>query len=170
MNVNLKKTARKFHYWISVVVAIPAFVVFISGMLLLLKKEVAWIQPPTQRGSATTPAITFDDILKAATSVPEAGIQGWEDIDRLDVRPEKGIVKVRAKNSWEIQLDTQTGEILQVAVRRSDLIESLHDGSYFHEHAKLWVFFPTGLMLLILVLTGVHLFCLPYLARRRRKH
>ena len=81
-----------------------------------------------------------------------------------------GIVKVRAKNSWEIQLDTQTGEILQVAVRRSDLIESLHDGSYFHEHAKLWVFFPTGLMLLILVLTGLHLFFLPYLARRRRKY
>jgi hypothetical protein len=30
------------------------------------------------------------------------GIETWSDVDRLDVRPGKGMLKVRAKNRWEI--------------------------------------------------------------------
>ena len=44
-----------------------------------------------------------------------------------------------ARTGYEVQIDTETAEILQVAVRRSDLIESIHDGSYFNDHFKLWV-------------------------------
>jgi hypothetical protein len=78
------------------------------------------------------------------------------------------VVKVRCKNRYEVQIDTETAEILQVAVRRSDLIESIHDGSYFNDHLKLWVFLPAGIVLATLVITGLHLFLLPYLARRKR--
>ncbi len=80
----------------------------------------------------------------------------------------KGVVKVRCKNRYEVQIDTETAEILHVAFRRSDLIESIHDGSYFNEHFKLWVFLPAGIMLAALLITGVHLFLLPYLVRRKR--
>jgi hypothetical protein len=86
----------------------------------------------------------------------------------LDVRPGKGVVKVRCKNRYEVQIDAETAEILQVAFRRSDLIESIHDGSFFNEHFKLWVFLPAGIVLALLLVTGVHLFFLPYLARRKR--
>jgi hypothetical protein len=168
--MTLAKLSRALHRWGSILVLIPVLMIALSGIVLQWKKASAYLQPPTRSGTGSELALSFSRILELAKTVPAAQIDSWHDIDRLDVRPEKGIVKVRAKNSWEIQLDTQTGEILQVAVRRSDLIESLHDGSYFHEHAKLWVFFPTGLMLLILVLTGLHLFCLPYLARRLRKY
>ena len=41
-------------------------------------------------------------------------------------------MKVRAKNNWEIQLDLEKGTILKTAFRRSDIIEQLHDGSWFH--------------------------------------
>jgi hypothetical protein len=58
---------------------------------------------------------------------------------------------------------------LQTARRHSDLIESVHDGSYFHPRFKLWVFLPAGLMLALLLLTGLPLFFQPYLARRRRR-
>ena len=104
-----------------------------------------------------------------AKTVPQAKIESWDDVDRLDVRPSKGMVKVRGKNRWEIQIDTHTGEILQVAVRRSDLIESIHDGSFFHDRFKLWIFLPAGLMLVALVITGIHLFILPHLAKRKRR-
>ncbi len=79
------------------------------------------------------------------------------------------MVKLRCKNRYELQIDTKTGEILQVAFRRSDLIESIHDGSFFHEEFKLWVFLPAGIVLAMLVITGVHLFLLPHLARRKRE-
>ena len=39
-------------------------------------------------------------------------IYSWDDIDRLDVRPEKGIVS-SVKRKWELQIDTETGVILQ---------------------------------------------------------
>ena len=52
------------------------------------------------------------------------------EIDRIDVRPEKGIVKFTFKsNFYEIQLDGVTGNLLQIELRRSDFIEKIHDGS-----------------------------------------
>jgi hypothetical protein len=104
-----------------------------------------------------------------AQSVPEANVRGWNSIDLLDVRPGKGIVKVRCKNRWEIQIDSDAGTVLQVAYRRSDLIESIHDGSFFHGSFKLWVFLPSAILLAVLSGTGLYLFLLPYLAKLKRK-
>ena len=52
-----------------------------------------------------------------------------------------------------------------MAYRRSDLIESLHDGSWFHDRAKLWVFLPTAAVVLMLWGTGIYLFFLPLAVR-----
>jgi uncharacterized iron-regulated membrane protein len=159
---------RKVHYWASIIVALPVLVMISSGILLQTKKHFAWVQPTEQRGAGKSPTISFSQVLDVARGVPEAEVRGWEDISRLDVRPSRGMLKVSTKNNREIQIDAGTGEILQVAYRRSDLIESIHDGSWFHEHAKLWLFLPAGVTLLLLWLTGVYLFWLPILTRRRR--
>jgi len=163
--------SRKSHRWGAIMIALPIAVVIGSGILLQLKKEMVWIQPPTVSGVMNgSPddgmSATFDEILAAAMAVPEAEITGWDDVDRLDVRPDKGIVKVRGANRWEVQVDTATGEVVEVAYRRSDLIESIHDGSWFHDAAKLWVFLPSGAVLLALWLTGVYLWILPIWAKR----
>ena len=163
------KINRVFHRRASVLIALPLLLVIGTGLLLMLKKDVAWIQPPTQRGSTKELGVSFDQILASAKSVPEAGIEGWEDIDRLDVRPSKGMLKVRANNRWEIQVDAVTGEVLQTAYRRSDFIESLHDGSFFHDKVKLFIFLPSGVILLLLWVTGIYLFVQPYLLRRKRR-
>lgn len=173
--MKLSRLNRLVHRWGSITIALPAIVVILSGIMLQLKKESAWIQPPTARGSSIRLTLSLDQILAATMAVPEAQVQGWEHIDRLDVRPGKGMVKVQCNNHWEVQLDTQTGKVLQVAYRRSDLIESLHDGSFFSDFAKHWVFLPTAIMLAILWGTGGYLFFHPYLAKRkkrirRRKH
>jgi hypothetical protein len=142
-----------------------------TGILLQLKKEWSWVQPPSARGKGATPRVALAAVLEAARSVPEAEIDGWQDVDRLDVRPARGIVKVQAKNRWEIQVDLQTAEVLQVAYRRSDLIESLHDGSWFSDGVKLWIFLPVALIVLMLWGTGIYLFFLPYAVRwSRRRH
>ncbi len=79
------------------------------------------------------------------------------------------MLKVVARSNYEIQIDSQNGKVLQVAYRRSDLIESIHDGSWFDDWVKLWIFLPAGIILLVLWLTGVYLFWLPIVVRRRRK-
>jgi uncharacterized iron-regulated membrane protein len=167
--MTLAKFNRLFHRWASMIVALPVLVVIVTGLILLLKKDVAWIQPPTQRGCSTELDLSFDQILEIVQTVSEAEIKSWEDIDRLDVRPSKGMLKVRGVNQWEVQIDAECGEILQVAFRRSDFIESLHDGSFFHDRVKLWLFLPSALILLALWMTGIYLFLLPYLIRRKRK-
>lgn len=166
--MKLAKFNRIFHRWASVFIALPLLLVIGTGLVLMFKKDVAWIQPPTKRGTTQELGITFDQVLASVKEVPEAEVEGWEDIDRLDVRPTKGMLKVRAVNRWEIQLDGATGEVLQVAYRRSDLIESLHDGSFFHDKVKLFIFLPSGVILFLLWITGIYLFAQPYLVRRKR--
>ncbi len=159
---------RKFHRWGAIIVAIPFLVVITTGLLLQLKKQLAWVQPPEQKGSAAAPLLTMDAMLSTARSVPEAEIQEWADIDRIDVRPAKGLIKIIGLSRWEIQLDASTGAVLQTAYRRSDLMESLHDGSWFHPLAKLWIFLPAGAIVLALWVTGIYLFLLPIRSRRAK--
>jgi uncharacterized iron-regulated membrane protein len=172
MGINWRVWMRKGHRWGAILVALPFLLVILTGILLLLKKDWAWVQPPAARGKGKTPAVSFQQILDATRSVPQAEVSDWKDVERLDVRPDRGMVKVRARSGWEVQLDTQTGDVLQVAYRRTDLIESLHDGSWFHDRAKFWVFLPTALVVLGLWGTGMYLFVLPHAvrwARRRQK-
>ena len=161
--------SRKIHYWGAIACAVPVLVVIVTGILLLVKKEVAWIQPPTQVGHDEVPQVAFEQMLLAVQAVPQAEVKSWSEIERLDIRPSKGVIKVMAKNQWEVQLDHQTGKVLQVAYRRSDLIESLHDGTFFHDQVKLWVFLPSALLLLVLWVTGLWLFLLPLMMKWRRK-
>lgn len=169
MKTSTKRGFRKTHRWGAILIALPFLIVLITGIILQVKKEVAWVQPPSTQGVSSVPEITFDQILKTVSGVPEASVSGWDDIDRLDVRPDKGIVKVRAKNNWEIQIDTKTGEVLQVAFRRSDIIESIHDGSWFHDRAKLWIFLPSAIVVLVLWVTGMYLYFLPKMQKRKNR-
>ena len=165
---NVNWWSRKLHRWGALACALPLLIVIATGLLLQVKKQVPWIQPPTQRGvtSDVVPDQTWSDILAVARSVPEAAVERWDDIDRLDVRPARGIVKVRCRNRWELQIDLSTGEILSSTARRSDLIESLHDGSFFSEPVKLGLFLPSGLVLLALWFTGAWLWYMPIRSRR----
>jgi uncharacterized iron-regulated membrane protein len=160
---------RKVHYWGSIVIALPIAVVICTGILLQLKKDVSWIQPKEIRTEARHVAITPDQILAAAMAAPALQVASWDDIARVDIRPDRGLVKISAANSWELQLHAVTGAPLQVAYRRSDLLETIHDGSWFHDTAKLWLFFPSGIVLFGLWLTGMYLFVLPYWVRTKRR-
>lgn len=167
--MNWRYSMRKWHRWGAILIAVPFLLVIGTGLLLQIKKYSTWVQPDTMRGTGKVPEVSFARILEAMQSVPEANVQSWKDIDRLDVRPGRGVVKVQAVNCWEVQVDLKTGEVLQVAYRRSDLIESLHDGSWFHEHVKLWVFLPVAIVVLGLWLTGVYLFFLPVWVKYQRR-
>ena len=170
MKIPWQRWFRKTHYWGALLCALPVLVMIGSGLLLLLKKDVAWIQPPTRSGSVDVPTIGFDRMLDIARTVPEAGIHSWADVDRVDVRPGKGNIKIQSLNHWEIQIDHQSGDVLHVAFRRSGIIESIHDGTFFHPMAKLWVFLPSSVVLLVLWITGIFLFVVPLRAKWRRKN
>lgn len=160
---------RKSHRWGALIVALPFLIVLVTGLLLQLKKEWHFVQPPTQKGTPLALEISFETILASSQAVPEASIKSWEDIERLDVRPDKGVIKVQAKNNYEIQLDSQNGKVLQVAYRNSDWLEAMHDGSWFHDLAKLWIFLPSAAIVLVLWISGMYLFFLPWAVKMAKK-
>ena len=160
---------RKLHRWGAVLIALPLLVVVVTGLLLQVKKQVTWVQPPTQKGTGKAPRLGMDDLLAKLKGVPEAEVDGWDKVDRVDVRPKDGIYKVTCKNAIEVQVDFTTGEVLQVAERRSDLIESFHDGSVFGDGVKLGVFLPAAVVLLGLWVSGLILFVHPWWVKLRRK-
>lgn len=162
------RAMRKVHRWGAVIVLVPLVFVIGTGLLLQVKKQVPWVQPPTLRGSGTTPLITWDQLLALAQAVPEAAVAGWADIERIDIQPNRGIAKVICANRWELQIDTSSSDILSSTYRRSDLIETLHDGSFFGDWVKLGIFLPTGCILLALWVTGAYLWILPFWVRFRK--
>jgi len=138
-----------------------------SGIMLQLKKQSNWIQPNVEVTSSSKPTM-LQSYLDAVSTVKEANISSWDDIERIDIRPDKGIAKIKSKNNWEIQIDIETTEIYAKNYRRSDIIESIHDGSFFSEVVKYGWFLPSGILLLILSLTGIYMFFIPILRRRKK--
>ena len=56
---------RVVHRWGSIIVLIPAGVIILSGIVLQLKKQSAWVQPPAQKGSSAELSLSFDQMLAA---------------------------------------------------------------------------------------------------------
>ncbi len=167
--MRLNRLNRQTHFWASAVISVPILIVICSGLLLQVKKHWNWVQPVEQWGTGTSPQLDLDGILASVRGVPQLEVAGWEDIHRLDIRPSRGLAKASLHSGWEVQVDLGTGRVLQIAPRRSELIESIHDGSFFAgDLSKLGIFLPTGIMLLLLWLTGLWMVWLPVSLRRRR--
>jgi uncharacterized iron-regulated membrane protein len=148
---------RELHLWASTVLAIPLLFVIVTGMLLQVRQlpGFEWIQPATANGSARDePTLDHQRLLEAARSVPEMRVSAWADIQRLDLRPRNGSIKVlSATATHEIQVDAKTGAILASLPRRSDWFESLHDWTFMG--ARLWLGVPVAIVYLGLSITGI---------------
>lgn len=162
--------------------ALIVVLVAATGFLLLLKKDYDWLQPGTQRGAGAETAADFlplDEVFAAARDHAAAndtdGFATLDDIDRVDFRPGRGIHKVRSNTTvggapLEIQVDAVTGEVLAGPdMRRSDLLEQLHDGSFFGDWAHGWVMPATALGLLVLTMSGLWIWIEPIAKRGRRR-
>lgn len=167
--MNLPRSLRTWHRRISILFALPLLLVILSGLLLHTKKHWTFVQPAAIAGAARAPAASWDAILEALRDAPGLGVGSWSEIKRLDYRIDQGMAKIQLRNSLrEVQVDMESGRVLQVATRRSDLIEDLHTGAFFSENVRLLVFIPCAAALLFLWISGVYLFVKPHLNRRAR--
>ncbi len=178
------KVVRAFR-WLHRNIAVPLliffFVVSVTGLLLGLKKNTG-ILAPTKKGTAPGLAgwIPLDSLEKIAIRTVKDSIENMDDVelDRIDIRPDKGIAKFSFKDSYHgLQIDGTTGKILLIERRTSDLIEDIHDGSILDNwigtgNEQIKVIYTTimGLSLLLLVVSGFWLWYGPKKIRRQRRH
>jgi uncharacterized iron-regulated membrane protein len=153
------RTYRKIHKYLGVGLALAFLFMAVSGILLAWKKDVDALQPPSQKGASTslhewTSMAVIAENAQAALKNARGDEQSLE-INKMDARPDKGMVKVLFENGfWEVQVDATTGEVLSVARRHSDWIEKVHDGSIISDWFKLSYSSLSGLGLLLLALSG----------------
>jgi len=165
---------RKLHRFTGTFLAALVLVSAVTGILLALKKEVAVIQPPTAKGISKD-LMEWKSIAQLSELATAALYQNHPEekgnpIDRLDVRPSKGVVKLLFENrQWEVQLDAASGEVKSIARRHSDWIEALHDGSIISEGFKLISMNVLGFGLLFLMVTGLWLWYGPRRIRSIKK-
>lgn len=170
MAASVPRILRKVHYWASLFLIITILVVSVSGLLLVMKKDVAALQPPIAAASRAGVSNTSIGMLIAAVRNSEGrGALDWHAIDRIDVRPADGIAKVILADRYEYQVDLHDGRVLQVGYRTSDLIETIHNFSIMGSYGKYLIALPSGIALLVMWATGTYLFLAPFLARRRKR-
>ena len=171
---------RKIHRVTGALLFVFFFIVAITGLLLGWKKHSAGlILADTQSGTSSDLKtwLPMDSLQLLAVQFLHQNVSPSlsDEIDRIDVRPGKGVVKFSFKNHyWGLQLDGATGKLLQVEQRRSDFIEHIHDGSIIdnllNTSAGLFKLFYTTVMGLALILFTVTGFWLWYGPKRMRKH
>lgn len=158
---------RKIHRATGACLFIFFFIIAVTGLLLGWKKNSRGILLATsQQGQSTDPAkwlsverLTDKAIHYLATEVDSSLSAA---VDRIDFRPDKGMVKFLFTDHFTaLQLDAATGALLHIEKRRADYIEKIHDGSIVDHYLNI----PTGsfkliytsvmaLALLIFTITG----------------
>jgi uncharacterized iron-regulated membrane protein len=169
--VSSYRLIRSAHKWVGIILSLVIIVISISGFLLLQKKNLSWLQPPTQTGAVGEPKdhITVSELYDAVLTLNYPDFQTLDDIDRIDFRPSKRIYKVRSNhNNSELQIDAITGEVLSSSVRRSDLLENIHDGSFFGDSAHGIILPISAAGLFFLSISGLIIWLQPILKKKRR--
>ena len=165
------RSFRKYHRFLGIVLAVLLLISSVTGILLAWKKNITTLQPATQKGQSDNledwlPISELAHIAQQAIDSTQAS----NEIDKIDVRPSKGIAKfIFKKENIEVQVDGATGEVKSIAKRHSDWIESLHDGSIISDNFKLGSMTFLGLGLILLLSTGYWLWYAPKKVRALKK-
>ncbi|TFV97530.1 PepSY domain-containing protein [Algoriphagus kandeliae] len=163
---------RTLHKWMGIPLIVFFLLIGITSILLAWKKKVELL-PPTQKTQIEngTWILPSEMVLIGEEEMRKLGRE--TEVDRIDIRPDKGIAKVTFKSHFsEVQIDGYSGEVLSISTRHSDWIEKLHDGSivdYYttgDEGAKLFYSTLTSIGLIFLALSGFYLWYYPKLIRR----
>ena len=174
------RATRKIHRTLGIFLFAFFFLTAVTGLLLGWKKHTGGlILPKSYQGKSTDSKdwLPFHVLHENANRIaleqisPDLSL----DLERIDARPDKGMVKfVFIDGYWGIQLDSTTGELLHIERRRSDLIENIHDGSLLDylfdtddEQFKVVYTSVMGSALLLFSITGFWLWVGPKQFRHR---
>ena len=163
---------RRIHYYLGLSIAILLLISAITGVLLGWKKDIDVLQPPTIKGDSRLLSewLPLSELEIKANEAIKKTLNGQFELDRMDVRPSHGVVKITyTPGYWEVQVDGATGKILLIEKRYSDLIEQIHDGSIISDGFKLVSMNFLGISVLIMILSGVWLWYAPRKIRRLKR-
>jgi uncharacterized iron-regulated membrane protein len=151
---------RKIHRVLSLIVVLPFLVMLLTGLILQLRQQLEFVQPSpvVMERMPERALLSMDQVMEAA------GVRA-ESVQRIIFRPQQFHLSLWLKDGRELQVHPQSGKILKAAPRYTNLLIQLHEGSYFSKWVQYLVFFPAGLGVVILTISGLII----YPRRRRRE-
>lgn len=159
------------HLWLGVVSTIALLVIAITGILLNHKRPLGLMpdvpNAPSVPFRASLPLAQLADIALAEVAGPgNEPANPVTAIDRMDVRPRDGFVKIRLRDasSTEVTVDIGTGKVLHVGPRGDAFLEKLHSGEIFGGPYVLLSDFA-AVALVITLISGYWLWLAPKLRR-----
>jgi hypothetical protein len=159
----LPRFAFYSHLWIGVLFTVVLLAISITGILLNHKRGLG-LMPEVEN----TPTAAFSSALSlselGARALSEVGDSRSpeEGIDRMDVRPRDGLIKVRLRDagSTEVTLNLADGKVLHVGERGDVFLEKLHSGEIFGSQGVL-LSDAGAVALTLLLVTGYWLWLRP---------
>ncbi|HWM92379.1 MAG TPA: PepSY-associated TM helix domain-containing protein [Thermoanaerobaculia bacterium] len=150
------------HLWLGILISGVVLLVSVTGILLNHKRPLGLMPDVghTPNGSFEQ-ALPLAELARRAEAAvtPEVAAAG---IDRMDVRPGDGLVKVRFddRTVQEVDVDLNTGRVLHVGERNDVFLEKLHSGEIFGDN---WVLLTdaSAVALIVLLLSGYWLWLFP---------
>ncbi|MGB4770897.1 MAG: PepSY domain-containing protein [Chitinophagaceae bacterium] len=174
---------RSLHNKAGIILLLLILISASTGILLGWKKNsMGYLQAATAKGTSPDPArwLPIDTLIFLAGKGLQDSLDKTMDltIDRIDIRPDKGIAKfVYLHHFQSVQMDLTSGKVLGIEVRRSDWIEKLHDGSLLDYYidakgtpTKLIFTTVVGLGLLLLCFSGFWLWINPRRIRNAKEN
>ena len=163
---------RRLHKWIGIPLILFFLLIGITSILLAWKKK-ADLLPPTLKTKVENGVWILPSEMVKIGEEEMQKLGKDPEVDRIDIRPDKGIAKVTFKTHFtEVQVDGFSGEVLSIETRHSDWIEKVHDGSIIDfytsgdEGAKLTYSTLTALGLIFLGISGFYMWYYPKVIRR----
>ncbi len=160
------------HRWIGVGIGLVLLVTASTGFLLLMKKEWAWVQPPVVRGEAGPASALkpLQDVYAAVFALGLPEFRSEDDIARIDFRPAQRVHKVVSVHDHvEVQVCATTLRTSGPNRRVSDLLEQIHDGSWFGSFAHSGVMPIAAASLVFLAISGYVMWLWPKWQRRKSR-
>ena len=173
----LARVAFYAHLWLGVLSTVVLIAICITGILLNHKRALGLMPDvPHEPTAPLGAALSLDRLAYAALdAAPQSARQGWKRgdavdhalIDRMDVRPRDGYVKVRLRDkaATELTVDIASGRILHVGRRGDVFLEKLHSGEAFGDRFVLLSDFA-AVALVFTLITGYWLWVVPKLSRK----
>jgi uncharacterized iron-regulated membrane protein len=168
----LTRSAFYVHLWTGVILTIALTIIAVTGILLNHKRGLGLMpdvaHEPTAPFTAALPLAALADSATRALPHLARDPDATARVDRMDVRPRDGIVKVRMRDSasTEVTLDLASGRVLHVGRRGDVFLEKLHSGEIVGGRGVLLSDLAAAGLLLTLA-TGYWLWIHPRLRRRK---
>lgn len=161
----IRRVARwmfRGHLWLGILATGMLVVMAVTGVLLNHKRALGLMPDvPNQAEGPLAGALPLAALAEAAEAAvpPETAAAG---VDRMDVRPDDGLIKVRFgdRRVLEVTLDLHSGEVLEVGERNDVFLQKLHSGEIF---GGWWVLLSdaAAVLLLAVLVSGYWLWLYP---------